>query len=99
MSFLSTYVPFLSPYEKPFYFILLAIMFIPSIIYSLQGKRAYWYQNFLTLFFLWVSFAGPNLNQGYALFGYILWQCILTKVYFNYRQKDNKTGWFYLSVF
>jgi membrane protein involved in D-alanine export len=53
----------------------------------------------LTLFFLWVSFAGPNLNQGYALFGYILWQCILTKVYFNYRQKDNKTGWFYLSVF
>ncbi|MFW7361178.1 D-alanyl-lipoteichoic acid biosynthesis protein DltB [Vagococcus fluvialis] len=99
MSLLSTYVPFLSPYEKPFYFILLAIMFIPSIIYSLQGKRAYWYQNFLTLFFLWVSFAGPNLNQGYALFGYILWQCILTKVYFNYRQKDNKTGWFYLSVF
>lgn len=99
MSFLSTYVPFLSPYEKPFYFILLAIMFIPSIIYSLQGKRAYWYQNFLTLFFLWISFAGPNLNQGYALLGYILWQCILTKVYFNYRQNDNKTVWFYLSVF
>ncbi|MEG0285742.1 MULTISPECIES: D-alanyl-lipoteichoic acid biosynthesis protein DltB [Vagococcus] len=99
MDWLATYIPFLSPYEKPFYFILLGILFIPSILMSLQGKRAYWYQNFLTVFFLWVSFAGPNLNQGYALIGYIIWQCLLTKTYFTYRQKDNKSGWFYLSIF
>lgn len=97
MSILS--VPFLSPYERPFYFVLLGIFFIPSILLSLQGKRSYWYQNFLTVFFLWVSFAGPNIKQGVALIAYVLWQCVLTKLYFNYRQKENKSLWFYLSVF
>ncbi|MBO0477912.1 D-alanyl-lipoteichoic acid biosynthesis protein DltB [Vagococcus sp. DIV0080] len=98
IQWINTYVPYLTPYEKPFYFILLGILFIPSIIYSLQGKRAYWYQNFLTVFFLWISFAGPHMSQGYALLGYILWQCVLTKVYFKYRQQDNKSIWFYVAI-
>ena len=85
MEIFSIYIPFLSPYEKPFYFILLGILLIPSIIYSLKGKRLTGYQSFLTLFFLWISFAGPNWNQGLALIGYIIWQCLLTKTYFNYR--------------
>ncbi len=91
--------PYLTPYEKPVYFIVLGILLIPSIISSLQGKRQGWYQAFITVFFLWMSFAGPNLNQGFALVGYVLWQIILAKGYFNYRQKNNKLGWFHFSVF
>ncbi|MGO3733326.1 MAG: D-alanyl-lipoteichoic acid biosynthesis protein DltB [Vagococcus sp.] len=99
MSALTQWIPFLTPYEKPFYFVLLGIFFIPSILFSLNGKRLVWYQNMLTVFFLWISFAGPNSNQGYALIGYIIWQSIVSLVYFKYRQKENKSGWFYLSVF
>ncbi|MGX6962062.1 D-alanyl-lipoteichoic acid biosynthesis protein DltB [Vagococcus xieshaowenii] len=90
--------PYLTPYEKPFYFILIALFFIPSIIYSLKGKRLTGYQAFLTLFFLWISFAGPNKTQGLALIGYLIWQVVVSKLYFNYRQQANQSGWFYLSV-
>ena len=99
MGSITQVVPFLTPYEKPFYFIILAILFIPSIISSLRGKRLYWYQNLLTVFFLWISFAGPNIKQGIALIAYVVWQCLLTGIYFRYRQKANKSSWFYLSVF
>lgn len=99
MSSLLDAIPFLTPYEKPLYFIILGLALIPSIIASLQGKRLHWYQALLTIFFLWLSFAGPNKGQGLALIGYIVWQVILVKLYVNYRQKENKSGWFYLSIF
>ncbi|MGY3703305.1 D-alanyl-lipoteichoic acid biosynthesis protein DltB [Vagococcus martis] len=98
MSQLTQFIPYLTPYEKPFYFILLGVLFIPSIILSLNGKRMMWYQNFLTIFFLWISFGGPNSKQGLALIAYIIWQTLLTSVYFKYRQKENKSGVFYLAV-
>ncbi|MGX6992536.1 D-alanyl-lipoteichoic acid biosynthesis protein DltB [Vagococcus penaei] len=99
MSEFASWFPHLTPYEKPYYFILIAILVLPSIIYSLQGKRLLWYQNLITVVFLWMGFAGPNLRQGIALIVYVIWQCVLTKLYFEYRQKNNKTGWFYLAVF
>ncbi|MEG0256062.1 MAG: D-alanyl-lipoteichoic acid biosynthesis protein DltB [Vagococcus sp.] len=92
------FIPFLTPYEKPFYFVILGVLFIPSIIASLKGKRLYWYQNLLTVFFLWISFAGPNMKQGFALIGYVIWQCLLTGTYFRYRQKANESIWFYLAI-
>lgn len=96
---LMDYIPYLTPYETPFYFILIGLFFIPSIILSLRGKRSMCYQNFLTILFLWISFAGPNIGQGMALIIYIVWQLLLTIIYFKYRQKNNKSGWFYLAVF
>ena len=54
MSQLAQLIPYLTPYEKPFYFIILGVLFIPSILLSLNGKRMMWYQNFLTIFFLWL---------------------------------------------
>ncbi|WP_242491857.1 D-alanyl-lipoteichoic acid biosynthesis protein DltB [Miniphocaeibacter massiliensis] len=99
MSKLIEMFPYLEPYQKPMYFIILGILLIPSIIYSLKGKRLVWYQALLTLFFLWMSFAGPHKEQGYALIGYVIWQIVLAKCYFTYRQKANKGIWFYISVF
>lgn len=99
MELLAQWVPFLTPYEKPYYFVLLGILFIPSILVSLKGKRLTWYQNLLTVLFLWLSFAGPNIKQGLSLVIYVLWQSALTELYFRYRQKENASGWFYLSVF
>ena len=99
MELLAQWVPFLTPYEKPYYFVLLGILFIPSILVSLKGKRLTWYQNLLTVLFLWLSFAGPNIKQGLSLVLYVLWQSVLTELYFRYRKKENGSGWFYLSVF
>ncbi len=91
--------PYLTPYERPSYFILFAILVIPSVIVSLKGRRLLWYQNILALFFLWMSFAGPNQAQGIALIIYVLWQTVLTWAYFYYRKRANQSGWFYLAVF
>lgn len=98
MSFNLSDFPYLTSYEKPFYFILLGVALIPSIIASLQGKRLAWYQALVTAFFLWLSFAGPNLSQGWALIGYVLFQVVLMKVYLSYRQKQNQSSWFYVSI-
>lgn len=98
MSQLLAALPFLTPYEKPFYFVLIAVTFIPSIIASLRGKRLLWYQNLLTVLFLWMGFAGPNISQGIALVAYLVWQTVVAQCYFRYRQTGNRAGWFYLSV-
>lgn len=89
---------FLTPYEKPFYFIVLAVALLPMIILLLRGKRPLWYQNILTLFFLYMSFGGVNWKQGVALILYTLWQTCLVWLYFKYRQKANKSSVFYVSV-
>ncbi|MGX7013176.1 D-alanyl-lipoteichoic acid biosynthesis protein DltB [Vagococcus silagei] len=91
--------PYLTPYETPFYFIILGVLFLPSIFMSLKGKRVVWYQNLITVVFLWMSFAGPNLRQGISLIAYIVWQVMLTQWYFNYRKEKNSSGIFYLTVF
>ncbi|MGO2082393.1 D-alanyl-lipoteichoic acid biosynthesis protein DltB [Vagococcus sp.] len=99
MSYIVDNFPFLTPYETPFYFILLAIFLLPLILMSLRGKRVMWYQNIVTLLFLWMGFAGPNIKQGISLIIYIIWQCLLTAWYFNYRKEKNKSLVFYLTVF
>ena len=95
---LSTKMVYLSPYENPYYFILLAVALLPLVIQLLRGKRMMWYQNILTALFLWISFAGPNLRQGMALLIYIAWQTLLVYWYFGHRQKKNSNGGFYTAV-
>ncbi|MGX6979767.1 D-alanyl-lipoteichoic acid biosynthesis protein DltB [Vagococcus elongatus] len=91
--------PFLTPYEKPFYFVILGILLLPSIFASLKGKRLGGYQAFLTLFFLWMSFGGPHRQQGFALIAYVVWQLLIAASYVRYRQTANRGSWFYLSIF
>lgn len=89
---------YLSPYENPFYFIILGITLIPLVIQLLRGKRMMWYQNVLTVFFLWMSFGGPSLRQGIALLIYIAWQTFLVWWYFGHRQRKNSNIGFYSAV-
>ncbi len=92
-------MPYMTPYASPFYFFLLLLAFIPIILRFLwTGTRFKWYESLVTLFFLVISFAGPHLKQGIALICYVLWQVLITKAYFTYRQKKNATGIFYLGV-
>jgi membrane protein involved in D-alanine export len=89
---------FLDPYSNPRYFILIAIAVIPAIILQLLEKRCEWYRVLLTIFFLYVSFGGPNMKQGFALLGYILFQILLAAGYAAYRSRHNHTGVFLLTV-
>lgn len=91
---------YMTPYETPFYFILIAILVLP-IIWQLmaKGKRILWYQTLITFFFLLVSFGGVNLRQGIALVIYVIWELTLTWLYFRYRQKKNQSFVFYGAVF
>lgn len=91
--------PHWSPYESPSYFIVLGLSLIPIAIQLLRGKRMMWYQNILTVLFLIISFGGPSLRSAFALTIYVIWQLLLMRGYFSYRQKNNSTPVFYGAVF
>lgn len=91
--------PYMTPYGSPFYFVLFAIAGVPSVFFSLKGKRLYGYQTLLSLVFLWISFGGPHVRQAVALLFYMIWQTLLTIGYFHYRKEKNQTLPFYFSVF
>lgn len=92
--------PHMVPYASPFYFLILAVALLPIVISLLvAGKRLVWYQAFVTLFFLYISFGGHDWHQGVALIGYVIWQTVLVWCYFHYRQKQNGNWPFYGAVF
>ncbi|MDR0817873.1 MAG: D-alanyl-lipoteichoic acid biosynthesis protein DltB [Clostridiales Family XIII bacterium] len=89
---------FQGPYASPYYFILFAAAVIPVVIMQMLGKRCEWYQALLTIFFLSVSFGGPNIEQGIALVCYIIYQTVIQSAYFAYRKKRNNTFVFIAAV-
>jgi membrane protein involved in D-alanine export len=95
-----TNFPYMIPYANPIYFLYLLIGLAPMIAtLLLKGKRWGWYQVLITLFFLYMSFGGADWKQGVALIVYVIWQTVLVWLYFHYRQKQNTSWVFYLSVF
>ncbi len=89
---------YMTPYESPFYFVILGLAFIPIIVQLIRGKRMLWYQNSVTVLFLVISFGGVNLRQGIALLVYVFFELLLAYSYFHYRQKRNSQFIFYLAV-
>ncbi len=75
------------PYGNPTYFIWLALAIIPLMIGLLYGRRFRGYQTIISLFFLILTFGGPNWKTGIALIGYFIYQIILVAGYSHYRQK------------
>ncbi len=65
------------PYGNPTYFIWLALALIPLMIGLLYGRRFRGYQTLISLFFLILTFGGPNWHTGLALIGYLIYQLIL----------------------
>lgn len=91
---------YMTPYASPYYFVLIALLFLPIILNLLiYGKRGNGYAAFVTLFFLFISFGGAKWQQGLALIGYVIFQSIVVAVYFCYRQKKNQANAFYMAVF
>lgn len=92
-------LPSLTPYAEPKYFLYLIIALLPIIIHFLMtGKRWHYYPAFLTIIFIYISFGGPNYQQGLALVSYVIFESFLTSLYYRYRQKHNHTNVFYLAV-
>ncbi|MDF0479563.1 D-alanyl-lipoteichoic acid biosynthesis protein DltB [Vagococcus sp. PNs007] len=89
---------YMTPYESPIYFILLLLALIPLIIQLKRGKKFMWYQNLITVFFLYISFGGPGYPTAIALIMYLIWQILLITGYFHYRKSKNSTVIFYLAV-
>jgi membrane protein involved in D-alanine export len=81
----------MDPYGTPAYFIIFAVAVIPVIIFQACGKRCEWYQALLTAFFLVMSFGGPNIQQGFALIGYLVYQILIVTLYSAYRKNHNST--------
>lgn len=89
---------YMQPYEKPLYFLWVIVACLPIIIQLFRGKRMPIYQSLVTVFFLWVSFAGVNFHQGISLLVYVVFQILLTWGYHKYRQVANQTWVFCVAV-
>lgn len=87
------------PYGAPVYFLYLAVALIPIVVGLMFGKRLLWYQNLVTLYFLYLTFGGENYKQGIALIIYVLWQVLLIWLYHRYRGKKNETGVYFMALF
>lgn len=75
------------PYGDPTYFVWLAIMLTPVIVGLLHQRRLYWYQTLVSLFFLVLTFGGPNWHTGIALVIYLVYQVFLVYAYACYQRK------------
>ena len=91
-------MPTLTPYENPSYFLMLAVAFIPIMIGILWGKRFHWYETLISIFFLILTFGGPNVGRGIALVGYLIFEVCLVTAYNWYRKKKNAGPVFVLAV-
>lgn len=87
----------MTPYSNFFYFVILGVSLLPVIISGLLGKRLKVYNVLLTIGLLLLAFA-DDLNQLYSLFGYIIWEVILVRLYLFYRKKNNHNSFFHLSI-
>ncbi|MFD2728969.1 D-alanyl-lipoteichoic acid biosynthesis protein DltB [Enterococcus camelliae] len=90
--------PHMIPYAEPLYFVYLLLALFPLAVGLYFGKRMRWYEAFVTVLFLWISFAGDYWHQGVALIVYVFWQCLVVGLYFTLRSKKNQTSVFYLFV-
>lgn len=86
------------PYENPTYFGILGLALLPIMILILCGKRSHIYETIVSLFFLFLTFGGPNWHQGLALILFVVYETLLTFLYFKYRQKANNSWVFYGAV-
>ena len=71
-----------------FFFILLGILLLPTIILGLNGKRFQGYNMFISIIVLALIFA-HDLHGVIALCIFTLWQVLLIRGYLAYRLKAN----------
>ncbi|MDL5024556.1 D-alanyl-lipoteichoic acid biosynthesis protein DltB [Bacillus velezensis] len=87
----------MTPYSSFFFFILLGILLLPTIILGLNGKRFQGYNMFISIIVLALIFA-HDLHGVIALCIFTLWQVLLIRGYLAYRLKANSGFVFSMAV-
>lgn len=87
----------MTPYASFYFFAIVGILLIPTIIAGLRGKMLRKYNAVVTLIMLAVIFSDKP-KQAVALAIFAIWQFILVKGYLALRQRNNKTSIFCTAV-
>ena len=87
----------MTPYASFYFFAIVGILLIPTIIAGLRGKMLRKYNAVVTLIMLAVIFSDKP-KQAVALAIFAIWQFILVKGYLVLRQRNNKTSIFCTAV-
>ncbi|MCM3734747.1 D-alanyl-lipoteichoic acid biosynthesis protein DltB [Bacillus cytotoxicus] len=87
----------MTPYASFYFFAIVGILLIPTIIAGLRGKMLRKYNAVVTLIMLAVIFSDKPI-QAVALAIFAIWQFILIKGYLALRQRENKTSTFCIAV-
>ncbi|XJZ28793.1 D-alanyl-lipoteichoic acid biosynthesis protein DltB [Bacillota bacterium Lsc_1132] len=85
------------PYGSFSFFLIIAVLLIPTVILGLNGKRFHAYNMIISVPVLALIFSS-KWTGAVALILFTVWQIILIKSYIAYRQKANNSWIFYLAV-
>lgn len=85
------------PYGTFLFFIIMAFLLTPTVILGLNGKRFQTYNMFISVIALALIFSS-KWHGAMALILFTVWQIVLIKSYFAYRQKANSGYIFSLAV-
>ena len=85
------------PYGTFLFFIITAVLLVPTVILGLNGRRSQTLNIIVTVIFLALIFSSKPI-QAYALIFFTIWQVLLIKAYFVYRNKANSGFAFCLAV-
>ncbi|MFD3447544.1 D-alanyl-lipoteichoic acid biosynthesis protein DltB [Microbacteriaceae bacterium 4G12] len=87
----------MTPYATFYYFAIVAILLLPTIIAGCKGKSLRTYNSIVTVIILAIIFANKPMEI-IALIIFTLWQVALVKGYLSIRQRNNTTISFYVAV-
>ncbi|MGX5586558.1 D-alanyl-lipoteichoic acid biosynthesis protein DltB [Bacillus thuringiensis] len=87
----------MTAYGSFYFFTIVGILLIPTIIAGLRGKMLRKYNAVLTLIMLAIIFSDKP-NQAMMLAVFIIWQYVLIKGYLLLRKQNNNTFMFYMAV-
>jgi membrane protein involved in D-alanine export len=87
----------MTPYGSFSFFIIIAILLAPTVIFGLKEKKFYVYNIVISVIVLALIF-GSFWNETITLILFTIWQVLLIKGYWVYRRKANSTLIFCLAV-
>lgn len=85
------------PYGSFSFFLIIAVLFIPTVILGLNEKRFHTYNMIISVLALGLIFS-TKWTGAVALIIFTIWQILLIKSYIAYRLKANQSWIFYLAV-
>ncbi|MEH7776917.1 MBOAT family O-acyltransferase, partial [Bacillus altitudinis] len=85
------------PFSSFFFFILIGILLLPTMILGLRGKRMQVYNMFATVVALALIFS-KDAHGALLLFLFTVWQVLIIRLYLAYRLKANRASVFYMAV-